>query len=71
MRAFGGLGVGQIMNPTRTLFYDVDTQRDFLLPEGKLHVSGAERILPQLERLTTFALQQGHSNKEVILFATL
>jgi nicotinamidase/pyrazinamidase len=48
-----------VMNPTRTLFYDVDTQRDFLLPEGKLYVPGAERILPQLEQLTIFAQQHG------------
>lgn len=47
------------MNSTRTLFYDVDTQRDFLLPQGNLYVPGAERILPQLERLTTFARQRG------------
>jgi nicotinamidase/pyrazinamidase len=49
------------MNPKTTLFYDVDTQQDFLLPDGKLYVAGAERILPQLERLTSFARQMGIS----------
>jgi nicotinamidase/pyrazinamidase len=47
------------MNPKTTLFYDVDTQQDFLLPGGKLYVTGAERILPQLERLTVFVRQMG------------
>lgn len=47
------------MSPKTTLFYDVDTQQDFLSPQGKLCVPGAERILPQLEQLTTFARQRG------------
>lgn len=47
------------MSPKTTLFYDVDTQRDFMLPEGKLYVPGAERLFPCLEQLTTFARQQG------------
>ena len=43
---------------SRQLFWDVDTQADFMLPGGKLYVPGAERILPLLERLTQFARRQ-------------
>ena len=36
-------------------FLDVDTQADFMLPDGKLYVPGAEQIIPNLERLFTWA----------------
>jgi nicotinamidase/pyrazinamidase len=39
------------------LFWDVDTQFDFMDPAGKLYVPGAEAIIPNLERLTRFAAQ--------------
>ncbi len=45
------------MRPRTTLFYDVDTQRDFMEPGGKLYVPGAERIFPQLATLTQCARQ--------------
>lgn len=34
------------------VFWAVDTQADFLLPDGKLYVPGAEHILSNLNRLT-------------------
>ncbi len=37
------------------LFWDVDTQADFIDPSGKLYVPGAEAIVPQLGRLTQWA----------------
>lgn len=40
---------------TPTIFWDVDTQVDFLHPGGKLYVPGAEKILPNLRRLTDWA----------------
>ena len=33
------------------VFFDVDTQVDFMRPEGRLYVPGAERIVLNLERL--------------------
>lgn len=36
-------------------FMDIDTQKDFMLPEGNLYVAGAERIIPKLRRLFDFA----------------
>jgi nicotinamidase/pyrazinamidase len=40
------------------IFWDVDTQADFMLPGGKLYVPGAEKLIPNLSRLTD-ATRQG------------
>ncbi len=45
--------------PSSLLFWDVDTQFDFMHPAGKLYVPGAETIISNLQRLTTFAAQHG------------
>jgi nicotinamidase/pyrazinamidase len=37
------------------IFWEVDVQHDFVLPGGKLYVPGAERILPNIRRLTDAA----------------
>ena len=34
----------------KTVFFDIDTQIDFLYPAGALYVPGAERILPEIGR---------------------
>jgi nicotinamidase/pyrazinamidase len=42
-----------------TIFWDVDTQVDFMVPEGKLYVPDAVAITANLERLTRHAREQG------------
>jgi nicotinamidase/pyrazinamidase len=39
------------------VFWEVDPQADFMLPGGKLYVPGAERLLPNIRRLTDAARQ--------------
>jgi nicotinamidase/pyrazinamidase len=39
------------------IFWDVDTQVDFLSPDGKLYVPGSEAIVPTLQRLTQWAAE--------------
>lgn len=39
------------------IFWEVDVQNDFMLPEGKLYVKGAEKLLPNIRRLTDAARQ--------------
>ena len=44
---------------TVQVFWDVDTQVDFMLPHGKLYVNGAEALAPNLARLTRYAHDNG------------
>ena len=39
------------------VFWEVDVQRDFMLPGGNLYVPGAEKLLPNIRRLTDAARQ--------------
>ena len=39
------------------IFWEVDVQRDFMLPGGRLYVPGAEKLLPNIRRLTDAARQ--------------
>ena len=41
------------------VLWDVDTQVDFMLPEGKLYVPGAEETAPAMVRLVTAAREAG------------
>jgi len=45
------------MASSNLVFWEVDTQADFMLPGGKLYVPGAERLLPNIRRLTDAARQ--------------
>jgi nicotinamidase/pyrazinamidase len=43
----------------RTVFFDVDTQIDFVFPAGSLYVPGAERLIPAVARLNRLAAEHG------------
>lgn len=43
------------MRSPEFIFWEVDVQRDFMLPGGKLYVPGAEKLLPNIRRLTDAA----------------
>ena len=43
----------------RVIFWDVDTQVDFMKADGKLYVPDGEQIIPNLKKLTDYA--HGHS----------
>lgn len=43
------------MKKSAVAFVDVDTQFDFIHPEGNLYVSGAETLIPNLKTLTDYA----------------
>jgi nicotinamidase/pyrazinamidase len=44
-----------------TVFWDVDTQFDFMQPEGHLYVPGAEDIIDTVSEVRRFALDHGYS----------
>jgi nicotinamidase/pyrazinamidase len=44
-----------------TIFFDVDTQFDFLDPQGKLYIPGAVEIIPSVEAARKFAFKNGYS----------
>ncbi|MGA3202075.1 MAG: isochorismatase family cysteine hydrolase [Bryobacteraceae bacterium] len=39
----------------RTVFFDIDTQIDFLFPAGALYAPGAEKIVPTVAKLNHYA----------------
>jgi nicotinamidase/pyrazinamidase len=45
----------------KTVFFDVDTQIDFMFPAGALYVPGAEKILDNVGRLNRYAAEHGHA----------
>jgi len=44
----------------KTVFFDVDTQLDFVYPAGALYVPDAESIVDHLNKLTRYAERQGY-----------
>jgi len=47
------------MAPRKIVFWEVDAQADFMLPGGKLYVPGAEKIIPNIQRLVQAATDAG------------
>jgi nicotinamidase/pyrazinamidase len=48
-----------VSSSARPILWDVDTQVDFVLPEGKLYVAGAEQTAPAMGRLVAWARDTG------------
>lgn len=43
----------------KTVFWDVDTQYDFMMDDGKLYVPNAMAIIPNLAQITKYARENG------------
>ena len=43
----------------KTVYFDIDTQIDFMYPAGALYVPGAERIVPTIAKLNRHAAANG------------
>jgi nicotinamidase/pyrazinamidase len=41
------------------VFFDIDTQIDFMVPAGALYVPGAERLIPAIAELNRYAARKG------------
>lgn len=48
------MAINEVISHTK-IFWEVDTQRDFMLPGGKLYVPGAEKRVPNMKRLVDAA----------------
>jgi len=44
---------------SKLVFWAVDVQRDFILPGGKLYAPGAEKLIPNIQRLVRGAAEAG------------
>ena len=49
----------------QVVFFDIDTQYDFIMPDGKLYIKDAERLIPNLHRLTKYA-----TDHKILIFAS-
>src|SRR3984957_19885022 len=47
------------MGHLKKVFWEVDLQADFMLPGGKLYAPGAEKLIPNIERLVAAAVGSG------------
>jgi nicotinamidase/pyrazinamidase len=47
----------ETLTSRKVIFWEVDTQADFMLRGGRLYVPGAEKLLPNIRRLTDAARQ--------------
>jgi len=43
------------------VFWDVDTQYDFMMPQGSLYIPGADAIIENVSRARKLALEKGYS----------
>jgi nicotinamidase/pyrazinamidase len=43
------------MNTEQTIFYDLNTQRDFIPPDGKFPIPGADKVVPTWKAITDLA----------------
>src|SRR3954467_14562742 len=52
---YSGIGGANQSTPMKTIFFDIDSQLDFLYPSGALYVARAERVVPAIAQLNRYA----------------